>query len=170
MDDRPKRPTLTLKFKTPEVAERHEPARRDAQVTGAGAYPVPSSPPRQASATDVSSLTAPPTRDGLAPAVTPPRKPRERTIEPKTFRRALAEAIEAATSAGADPEWTSPSLHERYVTAKASSTTEIRRQANLVSSVALSRTVRGKVDGETMDRARRAAYAAAFSALVESST
>lgn len=157
MTSPPKRPIISLKFKTPPVspAGSVKPAAAAPQLT-----------PRQPSPRQPS----PPPPPAAAPAPAPKPKPARKSggsISPDLFKAAIKAAGLAIQNVVADPGWKSEELFHQYQAAKERANSTHKHQAKLVSTVATRRHSRDIEQADVESAAMRAAYAAALVALVD---
>lgn len=175
MTSPPRRPIISLKFKTPDAtrgdikppAPQPAPARPIAPPPPSPAKPVPA---RSPSAKPFAAKPAPgkPTPAKPAPAVqAEPAKKHSPAISPDIFKAAVKAAGIAIQHVVADPEWKSEDLLHQYQAAKEHATSTHKQQAKLVSTVATRRHGRDIDEAGVENPAMRAAYAAALVALVE---
>ena len=163
MTSPPRRPIISLKFKTPPTpsgdlkpvapAKPASPAKsvssaRPASHAVPPPPPPPASPPQQAAKPETAKKSGP-------------------AISPDLFKAAIRAAGQAIQNVVADPEWKSEDLLHQYQAAKDSATSTHKQQAKLVSTVATRRHTKDIQQAGVENAAMRAAYAAALVALVE---
>jgi hypothetical protein len=158
MTSPPKRPIISLKFKTPPV-----PPAGSVKPAVTAPQPTPRQPsPRQPAPSPAPPAAPPPP----APAPKPARKSGG-SISPDLFKVAIKAAGLAIQNVVADPEWKSEELFQQYQAAKERATSTHKHQAKLVSTVATRRHNKDIEQADVESAAMRAAYAAALVALVD---
>lgn len=179
MTSPPRRPIISLKFKTPDAArgDIKPPEPQPAPARPAAAPPpLPAKPAaaRSPSAKPFAAKSAParPAPPKPAPAAeaaskAEPAKKHSPAISPEIFKAAVKAAGIAIQHVVADPEWKSEDLLHQYQAAKEHATSTHKQQAKLVSTVATRRHGRDIDEAGVENPAMRAAYAAALVALVE---
>lgn len=170
MDRKTGRPIISLKFKAPppaEVPQSSEPPVapvRKPDMPGREPFVMPKIPGRKHGLREV--VVAKPAPPSPAPKAISETKPVP--IAPAAFKAATKAATQAVTAVLADPAWQSAELLRDYQHAKLRALPIHRKQAKLISGIVLKRLAADKADEETRSLAMRAAYAAAFSSLIES--
>jgi hypothetical protein len=180
MTSPPRRPIISLKFKTPDAArgDIQPPAPQPAPARPASPPPPPSpakpAPARSPSAKPLAGKPAfakpVPARPAPPVSETPKAEPARKhspAISPDIFKAAVKAAGIAIQHVVADPEWKSEDLLHQYQAAKEHATSTHKQQAKLVSTVATRRHGRDIDEAGVENPAMRAAYAAALVALVE---
>lgn len=171
MDRKTGRPIISLKFKAPptaDVPQSSEPSVapvRKPDMPSREPFVMPKIPGRKHGLREVVvAKPAPP--PGPVPKAVPATKPVP--IAPAAFKAATKAATQAVGAVLADPAWQSEELLRDYQDAKLRALPIHRKQAKLISGIVLKRLAADKADEEIRNLAMRAAYAAAFSSLIES--
>jgi len=158
MTSPPKRPIISLKFKTPPVTPAGS-----VKPAAVAPQPPPRPSPRQPS-------PQPPPPPAAPPPPAPKPKPARKSggsISPDLFKAAIKAAGLAIQNVVADPDWKSEELFHQYQSAKERASSTHKHQAKLVSTVATRRHNRDIEQADVESAAMRAAYAAALVALVD---